>query len=157
MPEAPITDAEIAQILSNPLIISESVTWARKNDDSWAEATVHVKHELRGIDLMVKLTANLKDRVKFSVSLLCNGTRIAALDIRGNHANTHTDKNRWVRQTHIHRWTDVCHGSWAYSPDSPFSEDPARAFLDFCQQFGIQFLGQWHDPPQGFQLELGET
>lgn len=153
MPAAPVTEAEVAAILVGPLVIDQAIRWSYKSD-TWAEASVPVDHPRRGVQLSLTITINLEVPTKFSFSLLINrGIRIIGLDGSGSHANTHTDRNKWVRQTHEHRWTDACHGSWAYSVTYP--ADLESAFRDFCRRHGITFNGIWIDPPP-VQLGLEE-
>jgi hypothetical protein len=147
MTRVPVTEAEVRAILAAPMRIRETVQWRRKSNQAWAEATLRVLHPRNDIDLTVKLTVNLLAPEKFTLSVLLNNAqRIYAIDVGGSHENRHTDQNRWVHETHEHRWTDACHGSWACSA-GPFPADLRSAFAKFCDRLGIKFTGRWSDPP----------
>ncbi len=150
---APITEAEIASLLSASMSIDRPVQWVQKSQDVWVEATLPIRHPRSDILLTVKITVNIVARSKYSISLLLNNShRIRGYCHHGSHENKHTDRNNWRHQTHEHLWTDACHGSWARSAsDSP---DLRSAFFGFCNRLGIDFAGTWYDPPQEFQLEL---
>ena len=143
MPAAPLTEAEIDALLAQPMEISGRVQWVQKSNDVWAEATLAVRHPRREVNLTVRMTVNLVASEKFALSLLLdNSQRIRGVDVRGNHENKHTDNNRWVQQTHEHRWTDLCHGTWAAEPE-PFPGQPEPPFAAFCGTVGIRFTGVW--------------
>jgi Pyruvate/2-oxoacid:ferredoxin oxidoreductase delta subunit len=148
MAEAPITEHELDRILSQPMEIIDNVIWQRKPNNSWLEAVLKVKHPQRGVTLEIRLSVNDLDRGKYSFSLLLwGGHRIRGLDVNGSHRNTHTDRNRWNQELHKHKWTDICHGSWAYTPDDITIQTMEDAFRSFCKECGITFKGRWTDPP----------
>lgn len=147
MPSAPVTEAEVAEILSGAMRIEGPVRWVQKSSDVWAEATLHVRHPRREVALSLKLTVNLLATRKFSFSLLLDSAhRIVGVDVGGGHENRHTDNNRWVDEPHEHVWTDACHGGWARDVGS-FPPMLQEAFLAFCDRLGIEFAGAWSDPP----------
>ncbi len=147
MPDAPITEVQVAVLLRQSLLIEDTVNWMPKGDQAYVEATLRVRHGMRGVGLEVKLTANRHDTTKYSFILLMNGNlKLAAWDIGGSHQNKHTDGSKWIRQAHEHRWTDRCHGSWACSIHS-LPDGMQEAFLAFCRAFGVDFRGEWLDPP----------
>lgn len=149
MAEAPITAHEIEQILSQPMEIIGDVGWQNKQNNSWYETTMKVSHPSKDISLEMRISVNEFDKKKYSFSLLLWGAhRIRALDAGGSHQNKHTDKNRWIQDLHKHKWTDQCHGAWAYSPDDILVRDIESAFRSFCDECGIRFNGRWHDPPR---------
>jgi len=155
MASAPLTEAEVAEILLESMRIEGPVRWVQKSSDAWAEATLQVRHPRRDVGLSLKLTVNLLAARKFSFSLLLDSAhRIVGVDVGGGHENRHTDNNRWIDQPHEHRWTDACHGNWACAIDS-FPPTLREAFLAFCGRLGIEFAGVWSDPPPA-QLGLDE-
>lgn len=74
MAEAPITEHEIDKILRHPMEIVDDVVWQRKQNNSWFEAILKVKHPQRGISLDMRLSLNELDRGKYSFSLLLWGS-----------------------------------------------------------------------------------
>lgn len=154
MAEAPITEHELDQILSQAMEIVDDVIWQRKQNDSWFESTLKVNHPQRGISLEMRLSVNELDRGKYAFSLLLWGAhRIRGLDVAGSHKNNHTDNNRWNQELHKHRWTDICRGSWAYTPDEIPAQSMEEAFRAFCNECGIVFNGRWMElPPQQMTL-----
>jgi hypothetical protein len=155
MASAPLTEAEVDEVLSESMRIEGPVRWVQKSNDVWAEATLQVRHPHRDVSLSLKITVNLLATRKFSFSLLLDSAhRIVGVDVGSGHENRHTDSNRWVDQPHEHRWTDACHGSWARDLDA-FPGTLREAFLAFCERMRIEFGGVWSDPPPA-QLGLDE-
>jgi len=150
MAEAPITEHELTQILSQPMEIVDDIVWQRKQNTSWFGAVLKVRHPQRGITLEMRLSVNEMDRGKYSFSILLWGChRIRGIDINGSHKNSHTDNNRWIQELHKHKWTDICHGAWAYTPHDLLAWTMKEDFRSFCDECGIYFKGRWTDlPPQ---------
>jgi hypothetical protein len=151
---APLTEAEVTSLLSDPMRIDGPVVWRQKSDDVWAETSLRVRHPQRSVDLRVTITVNLLAPSKFSVSLLANGARIRAFDAASSHGNKHTDTNQWRQQPHEHKWTDRCHGSWVQDAiDYPVELE--QAFRYFCEKHGIDAARvKWKSlPPVQFGLE----
>lgn len=154
MTGAPITEAEIASILQEKMECKASVNWITKSDHSWYEATLKVSHPRRDVLLELLITVNRREPIKYSVSLiLWNNFRIRGMDVNGSHRNTHTDMNEWRHELHKHKWTDMCHASWACTPKDIDPSSIRSAFETFCRECGIVFGGEWVDPP-AVQMDL---
>jgi len=76
--------------------------------------------------------------------------------VNGSHTNKHTDTNKWKNKTHKHRWTDVCHESWAYTPTDVKTSTLKEAFNSFCKECNIDFKGEFRALP-GRQMTLFES
>lgn len=147
MAEAPITEREIDQILSETMEILDDVIWQRKQNNVWLESTLKVRHLQRQIKLELRLSVNDLDRDKCSFSLILWGShRIRGLDVAGSHKNNHIDNNRWNQELHKHKWTDACRGSWAYTPQNFPIQTMEESFREFCIECGITFNGNWSEP-----------
>lgn len=147
--EFAISEAVLEQILRHPMYVRGAVQWAPKSSGLWYECRLPVDHPDPDIRLELRATVNAAYRRKFSFSLLLAGRHcIRRLDVGGSHENKHTDTKKWHHATHKHRWTDLCHGSWAYTPEGFGSAVSIREAFDlFCAECGIRFTGHWTDPP----------
>lgn len=142
-----VTEARVESVLRQPMTASGRVQWRRKA--GWWECSIAVRHPDPAVRLRLVITVNDRIRSKASVSLLLDGAyRVRGLDMAGSHENKHTDRNVWYHQVHKHKWTDACHGAWAYTP-SEISDSMSleQAFRLFCAECGIDFRGTWHEPP----------
>ena len=144
-----ISEAMVEEILRYPMRISAAVAWSPKSSNLWYECRLPVDHPNPDIRLELRATVNAKYPQKFSFSLLLAGTYcIRRLDVGSSHENKHTDGHKWQQATHKHKWTDLCHGSWAYTPSEIGNTVSIREAFDlFCAECGIRFTGHWADPP----------
>lgn len=149
----PVTEEEIRRILDAPKIIREDMRWNIDESRTWAKCEMKVENKLK-VKLDLFLNWNTEFKSKFSiVLLLSNAYRVVGLDYNGSHINRHTDFNIWKAETHIHKWTEKCRDTWAYSPQNLETENIKEAFLDFCNTFNIEFMGIFFDlPPHQQQL-----
>lgn len=52
-----------------------------------------------------------------------------------------------MQELHKHKWTDNCHGTWAYTPNESMGQMMEQAFISFCEECSIDFKGRWTEPP----------
>lgn len=130
------------------MVLRGDVRWRRKARQDFAEARLKVAHEMDG-ELMMILTTNLAlPFLRHSYNLLYRGVPIKRLDINGRHRNTCRNRERFDWETHKHMYTDDCEMAWAYKPDDITTDALRESFLQFCDECGIVFDGNWGEIPE---------
>jgi len=149
-----LTEMQVNNILKSPKDITEDINWITLG--SWHKCELNVRNRLK-VDLKLFINVNSKIPSLYSLSLILNNRyRIVGLDVNGSHTNKHTDTNKWKNKTHKHRWTDVCHESWAYTPTDVKTSTLKEAFNSFCKECNIDFKGEFRTLP-GRQMTLFEV
>jgi hypothetical protein len=94
-------------------------------------------------------------RWQYSLVLVWRKRPIRRLDVRGSHVNQCDGSGeRWIGETHKHRWRDAYGDSWAYTPtglpdtaNRTVEQDEYRQmFESFCEECSIQVEATWIDP-----------
>jgi hypothetical protein len=143
-----IREAYVDDLLQNgDLRIEGLYTWQSSANKSWARVQIPVESN-KSRSLKIVITANLEYPGFYSISLLLNNAnRIRALDVNGSHSNKHTNRDKWIGQSHFHKWTDVCHDRFCYSPTIPLGNSVQEDLEHFCEEVGIECAAVIADMP----------
>ena len=141
MPRAEVLQSDVDNLLKRVglLTVTGVHRWRRGAHKSWARTDIPVEINdltLRGLVLKIVITVSYETNNR-DFLLLWNNVSVRRLCIHGNHTNKHTNKERWVRRTHKHAWTDHCLNRFAYTPTDSTSEDVHGLFAEFCTECGI--------------------
>jgi hypothetical protein len=144
-----------ALIHDGELTIDGTYLWHSSANKSWVKIDIPVENN-KSASLRVVITASQIISDRYSIALLLNNAaRIRGLDINGSHSNRHTNKEKWLGQSHYHRWTDLCHDRFAYSPTADVGKSIQDSLEYFCKEFGIQCSVRLADlPPTQMELVL---
>ncbi len=144
-----LTARQVDELLStNSLSAVGRYAWSVGSNRAWARLEIPLKPA--EAELRLVLTVNLEEPSKRSFSLLYRGEyRIRALDVDGSHQNKHTDRARWVGQTHKHRWTDRCRDRYAYTPIDILASDVEDQLAEFCAECGVSYGASIDAVPAG--------
>ena len=144
-----LTENEVKRVLGGRLALQGDVKWERsRTHPDFVIAELKVSHEQDG-ELIVQLTMNVTLHRKFTYNLRYRGDVVKSLHVghRG-HKNRVRDLKRFKpRETHKHVFLDECGTQWAYAPDDITTDEPHAAFLQFCEECGMTFDGNWSVPP----------
>lgn len=143
MPRAQVLEKDVNALLQagGPLSVQGHHHWKRKANKSWLRVDVPVEID----DNAIKKDVNLKVSISFSFEtgksdfalIWNNNICVRRLCINGSHTNSHTNTERWARQTHKHTWTDICMDRFAYTPNDITADDIHGQFVQFCAECGI--------------------
>jgi hypothetical protein len=151
----PVREAEVERLLqSGELEVLGKHEWRTSAMKSWLKVEILVASSApRPPYVRLIVSVNSLDRSRCNFALLWNNKRIRALDINGSHENHHTDQERWVHQTHKHRWTDHCQDRFAYTPTGITATDVEGLLAEFCLECGIKYTASLAPIPP-VQVEL---
>lgn len=153
---APATAAAVRGLLALPKIISTKPTWTTNTSGLWARASWPVRHEQAGEEVVYVVSVS-RHTGKGSFVLLWNSVCVARICYGSRHENKHTDELFTPASTpHLHVWTEDCRDGWA-EPLADFPTDDLRvATTCACVVFGIEYKGDWDDPPATMQKGMYE-
>ena len=147
MAKISLTQIEVDNILKLHKIIKDNVQWYLDPNYSWAKCELKVESKLK-LDLKLYLNWNTEVLSLFSFSfILSHAYRIAGLDFKGSHKNTHMDNNSWKGESHIHIWTEKCRDTWAFTPEDINNGNIEEIFRIFCNKYNIEFKGKFYSLP----------
>ena len=154
MAPLPPTEAEVDRIVGAEKRISADIEWVYSRNRGWIEFRAGVEND-EGWSLTLVGKARLGPPYKRSFSLILHrglsGFRIFSLDVNGSHRNFGINENFWNYQTHKQRWVDGYGDAFAFTPVETIPEEPNAAFLEFCQECRIAFVGRIEDISSGGQ------
>lgn len=121
------------------LVVSGAYVWQQSSSKAWIRMDLPVTGK-KGTNLKIVITVNRFDPSLYSFALLLNNAfRVRGLDVNGSHRNKHTNREKWVGQTHKHKWTDQCGDRFAYTPSDITAQDLQGQLAQFCSECGISY------------------
>lgn len=134
-----IREAFVDDLLQTGGLSIEGIhSWQSSPNKSWLRIQIPVENS-SGKSLRIIITANQEYTDFYSISLLLNNAiRVRGLDVNGSHSNKHTNREKWLGQSHFHRWSDMCHDRFGYSPSGPVGNSIQESLEYFCQEFHIE-------------------
>jgi hypothetical protein len=150
-----VTDQVVAAILdpSAGLGLQVPVRW--KDRPSALRAQMAVSNA-PGLPLFVGMQVTKMSPWKPTAYLMLENEHLRRLDVNGSHTNRTPDRERWVRRTHKHRWSETHSDAVAYTPpEIPTIPIPTvtgqqlrAVFEAFLAECHIQTRGaySWSDP-----------
>jgi hypothetical protein len=137
-PSRPTESAVEAVLQSGPLSVSGRYAWEAKNNGSWVIVRIPVSRPESVVgELRIVVNISRIDPNKRDFTLLFDCHRVRALCIGGNHENRHTNNERWIRQIHKHKWSDICGDRFAYTPTDITAIDLQGEFAQLCAECSI--------------------
>ena len=142
MPRAKVLEKDVEALLqsSGKLSVQDHHLWKRKANKSWLRADIPIlidDKSIKDLSLKICISASLEtDKCDF-VLLWNNENCVRRLCVNGSHVNKHTNTERWLRQTHKHKWTDICMDRFAYTPSDITALDIPGQLVQFCAECGI--------------------
>lgn len=140
-----LTEQFADSIVAEKKEITQDIAWIRRPNKSWVVCNLPVKNP-RHLKLIMHLNVNCILE-KFTCVLLYGEHRVRALDVNGSHENKHHNREVWRAKTHKHKWTDVCHDRFAYTPEDITGTTLEEVFVQFCAECNISFQGKFKNPP----------
>ncbi len=135
------------------LALQVPVTWKDRPGTARAEMAVS---NVRALPLFVGMQVTKAKPWKPTVYLMLENEQLRRLDINGSHTNRIPPRERWVRRTHKHVWSEAHHDAVAYTPsDIPdvapgnvTGEELREVFEVFLAECHIETRGayRWSDP-----------
>ncbi len=137
IPRVRATEVDVL-LSSGRLVASGNYCWSQASKKQWYKVSIPVGVQGRkDINLRVVASVSFKDPARREFVLLWNNVRVRGLCILGSHDNRHTNAEKWLHQTHKHRWTDECHARFAYTPTDITADDAVGQLRQFCAECGI--------------------
>jgi hypothetical protein len=143
-----IREAQVDLLLRDgELTIEGHHVWHESANKSWVRADIPVRNT-KSASLRLCVTANQTIPDRYRLALLFNTTlRIRGLCIKGNHTNKHTNRDRWINQTHVHKWSDDCQDRFA-EPSEIDGTSIQELLERFCAECNIACSATLADMPQ---------
>ncbi len=148
MPSPQIREAQVDLLLQDgELAIEGEHPWHESANKSWLRIEIPVRNN-KSASLKLCITANRMVEGRYRFALLFNTTlRIRGLCLSGNHTNKHTNQDRFLLQTHVHKWKDQCQDRFA--EPSNISGSTAQELLEkFCSDCNIECSATLGEMPQ---------
>jgi hypothetical protein len=150
MAVAQVREQDVEALLaSGALSVTGAYTWQHSSHKSWIRAMLPVTvQRQKPPTLRIVATVPLQRLTRFNFVLLWNNVRVRGLCIEGSHTNRHTNDERWIHQTHKHRWSDVCQDRFAYTPTDITAVDAQGLLAQFCAECGIDCTATLAEVPE---------
>ena len=99
------------------LVIREKMVWRRRSPaDRRVRLRLSVANSL-GETVLFHMHMPVERPWQYDLALVWRDAPTRRLDVRGSHRNVCDGSNeRWVRETHKHKWRDSYRDAWAYTP-----------------------------------------
>ena len=128
-----------ALLLYGGLRIEGEHVWQVSPNKYWLRIEIPVKNtKSASLKLCITACQEFPERCRFA--LLYNTTLpIRRLCIESSHSNKHTNRDKWVATTHLHKWTDRCQDRLAVA--TTISGASIQENLEqFCAECNIECL-----------------
>lgn len=134
------------------LKIEGEYTWQQSPHKFWLRIEIPVtNNKSASLKLCITASQEFPERLRFV--LLYNTTvPIRRLCVEGNHTNKHTNSDKFLAETHLHKWNDRCQDRLA-EKTSISGTTPQEILDQFCLECGIECLAIIENLP-GTQLEM---
>lgn len=127
------------------LKIEGEYVWQQSSNKFWLRIEIPV-HNTKSASLKLCITASQEFPERLRFALLYNTTvPIRRLCVDGSHSNKHTNRDKFLAQTHLHKWNDRCQDRLAVA--TTIAGNVQEILEQFCEECNIQCLATIADRP----------